>query len=135
MAAWRCLSLPLWLICLMYALLCYVQRGAFYRAMGLLTVASPCALVMVPLAYVSAIAAIASRSAELSPCCSAAAAAVAGCPLPAVNWALAFHHPAVSRFPRRGILARGGRVLGALSPVCHSALLTHHCHPPLAGAS
>lgn len=37
------------------------QRGAFYRAMGLLTVASPCALVMVPLAYVSAIAAIASR--------------------------------------------------------------------------
>lgn len=40
-----------------------LQRGAFYRAMGLLTVASPCALVMVPLAYVSAIAAIASRSA------------------------------------------------------------------------
>ena len=40
-----------------------VQRGAFYRAMGLLTVASPCALVMVPLAYVSAIAAIASRRA------------------------------------------------------------------------
>lgn len=38
-----------------------LQRGAFYRAMGLLTVASPCALVMVPLAYVSAIAAIASR--------------------------------------------------------------------------
>ncbi|KAL4859036.1 putative cadmium/zinc-transporting ATPase HMA1 [Chlorella vulgaris] len=37
------------------------QRGAFYRAMGFLTVASPCALVMVPLAYVSAIAAIASR--------------------------------------------------------------------------
>lgn len=37
------------------------QRGAFYRAMGLLTVAAPCALVMVPLAYVSAIAAIASR--------------------------------------------------------------------------
>ncbi|GAB4823392.1 hypothetical protein N2152v2_010438 [Parachlorella kessleri] len=37
------------------------ERGAFYRAMGLLTVASPCALVMVPLAYVSAIAAIASR--------------------------------------------------------------------------
>lgn len=37
------------------------QRGAFYRAMGLLTVASPCALVMTPLAYVSAIAAIASR--------------------------------------------------------------------------
>jgi Cd2+/Zn2+-exporting ATPase len=37
------------------------ERGALYRAMGLLTVASPCALVMVPLAYVSAIAAIASR--------------------------------------------------------------------------
>lgn len=36
-------------------------RGALYRAMGLLTVASPCALVMVPLAYVSAIAAVASR--------------------------------------------------------------------------
>ena len=37
------------------------QRGALYRAMGLLTVASPCALVMVPLAYVAAIAAAASR--------------------------------------------------------------------------
>ena len=37
------------------------ERGALYRAMGLLTVASPCALVMVPLAYVSAIAAVASR--------------------------------------------------------------------------
>lgn len=37
------------------------HRSALYRAMGLLTVASPCALVMVPLAYVSAIAAIASR--------------------------------------------------------------------------
>lgn len=38
-----------------------VERGALYRAMSLLTVASPCALVMVPLAYVSAIAAAASR--------------------------------------------------------------------------
>ena len=38
-----------------------VDRGALYRAMSLLTVASPCALVMVPLAYVSAIAAAASR--------------------------------------------------------------------------
>jgi len=37
------------------------ERGALYRSMGLLTVASPCALVMVPLAYVSAIAAVASR--------------------------------------------------------------------------
>jgi len=37
------------------------ERGAFYRAMTLLTVASPCALVMVPLAYISAIAAAASR--------------------------------------------------------------------------
>ena len=37
------------------------QRGAVYRAMGLLTTASPCALVLVPLAYVSAIAAITSR--------------------------------------------------------------------------
>mmetsp|Transcript_14470 Transcript_14470/g.43757 ORF Transcript_14470/g.43757 Transcript_14470/m.43757 type:complete len:906 (-) Transcript_14470:1020-3737(-) len=37
------------------------QRGAMYRAMGLLTTASPCALVLVPLAYVSAIAAITSR--------------------------------------------------------------------------
>ena len=36
-------------------------KGAMYRAMGLLTVASPCALVMVPMAYVSAIAALASR--------------------------------------------------------------------------
>ena len=36
-------------------------RGALYRAMGLLTTASPCALVLVPLAYVSAIAAITSR--------------------------------------------------------------------------
>ena len=34
---------------------------AIYRAMGLLTTASPCALVLVPLAYVSAIAAITSR--------------------------------------------------------------------------
>ncbi|KAK9826478.1 hypothetical protein WJX81_003446 [Elliptochloris bilobata] len=38
-----------------------VSRGAAYRALGLLTAASPCALVAVPLAYVSAIAAIASR--------------------------------------------------------------------------
>jgi heavy metal translocating P-type ATPase len=37
------------------------ERGSLYRSMGLLTVASPCALVMVPLAYVSAIAAVASR--------------------------------------------------------------------------
>lgn len=37
------------------------QRGAFCRAMGLLTVAAPCALVLAPLAYVSAIAAAASR--------------------------------------------------------------------------
>lgn len=35
--------------------------GAVYRAMGLLTTASPCALVLVPLAYVSAISAITSR--------------------------------------------------------------------------
>ncbi|KAL3159617.1 putative cadmium/zinc-transporting ATPase hma1, chloroplastic [Trebouxia sp. C0009 RCD-2024] len=34
------------------------QRGAFYRAMGFLTTASPCALVLVPLAYVSAIGAV-----------------------------------------------------------------------------
>lgn len=46
---------------LLLCLLRLLQRGAFYRAMGFLTVASPCALVMVPLAYVSAIAAIASR--------------------------------------------------------------------------
>lgn len=38
-----------------------VTKGALYRAMGLLTVASPCALVMVPMAYVSAIASLASR--------------------------------------------------------------------------
>ena len=37
------------------------QRGAFYRAMGFLTTASPCALVLVPLAYVSAIGAVTSR--------------------------------------------------------------------------
>lgn len=40
------------------------QRGAFYRAMGFLTTASPCALVLVPLAYVSAIGAVTSRSAS-----------------------------------------------------------------------
>ena len=40
------------------------QRGAFYRAMGFLTTASPCALVLVPLAYVSAIGAVTSRSAH-----------------------------------------------------------------------
>jgi len=39
-------------------------RGAAYRALGLLTAASPCALVAVPLAYVSAIAAIAGRRAR-----------------------------------------------------------------------
>lgn len=38
-----------------------VQVGAVYRAMGLLTTASPCALVLVPLAYVAAIAAISFR--------------------------------------------------------------------------
>lgn len=37
------------------------QRGALYRALGLLTTASPCALVLVPLAYVSAIAAVTNR--------------------------------------------------------------------------
>ena len=37
------------------------RRGALYRALGLLTTASPCALVLVPLAYVSAIAAVSSR--------------------------------------------------------------------------
>jgi heavy metal translocating P-type ATPase len=36
-------------------------RGALYRAMGLLTVASPCALVLVPMAYVSAIATLATK--------------------------------------------------------------------------
>lgn len=39
------------------------QSGAFYRAMGFLTAASPCALVLVPLAYVSAIGAVTSRQA------------------------------------------------------------------------
>lgn len=42
------------------------QRGAFYRAMGFLTTASPCALVLVPLAYVSAIGAVTSRLRLLS---------------------------------------------------------------------
>ena len=37
------------------------ERGALYRAMGLLTAASPCAVVLVPLAYVSAIAAVSRR--------------------------------------------------------------------------
>jgi hypothetical protein len=37
--------------------------------MGLLTTASPCALVLVPLAYVSAIAAITSRCQTLTACC------------------------------------------------------------------
>ena len=45
------------------------QSGAFYRAMGFLTAASPCALVLVPLAYVSAIGAVTSRqAAELYNC-------------------------------------------------------------------
>ena len=60
-----------------------LQRGAFYRAMGLLTVASPCALVMVPLAYVSAIAATASRCVgclawHVSPAASPASPCLAG---------------------------------------------------------
>ena len=38
-----------------------LQVGAVYRAMGLLTTASPCALVLVPMAYVAAIAAISFR--------------------------------------------------------------------------
>ncbi len=42
------------------------QRGAFYRAMGFLTTASPCALVLVPLAYVSAIGAVTSRLPSLT---------------------------------------------------------------------
>lgn len=37
------------------------QRGALYRSIGLLSTASPCALVLVPLAYVSALAAISNR--------------------------------------------------------------------------
>lgn len=37
------------------------ERGVLYRAMGMLTVASPCALAMVPLAYVAALAAITRR--------------------------------------------------------------------------
>lgn len=37
------------------------ERGALYRAMGLLTAASPCAIVLVPLAYVSAVAAVTRR--------------------------------------------------------------------------
>lgn len=37
------------------------SRGALYRAIGLLTTASPCALVLVPLAYVAALAAITKR--------------------------------------------------------------------------
>ena len=41
------------------------QRGVFYRAMGLLTTASPCALVLVPLAYTAAVGAITARWAAL----------------------------------------------------------------------
>ena len=37
------------------------QQGALYRALALLTTASPCALILVPLAYVSALAAITKR--------------------------------------------------------------------------
>jgi len=37
------------------------QQGAVYRALALLTTASPCALILVPLAYVSALAAITKR--------------------------------------------------------------------------
>lgn len=43
-----------------------VQRGVFYRAMGLLTTASPCALVLVPLAYTAAVGAITARWAALN---------------------------------------------------------------------
>lgn len=43
------------------------QRGAVYRAMGVLTVASPCALVVVPCAYIAAIACISFRWAGQSP--------------------------------------------------------------------
>ena len=46
-------------------LICMLQVGAVYRAMGLLTTASPCALVLVPMAYVAAIASISFR------CCTA----------------------------------------------------------------
>lgn len=38
--------------------------GSLYRAMGVLTAGSPCALVLVPLAYVCALAAATSRCAE-----------------------------------------------------------------------
>jgi cation transport ATPase len=50
---------------LLLPLLCGVpffgERGALYRAMGVLTAGSPCALAVVPLAYAAAIAAVASR--------------------------------------------------------------------------
>lgn len=36
-------------------------RGAVYRAMGVLTAGSPCAVVLVPLAYICAIATITRR--------------------------------------------------------------------------
>ena len=42
------------------------QRGAIYRSIGLLSTASPCALVLVPLAYISALAAVSNRYASAS---------------------------------------------------------------------
>ena len=62
------------------------QRGAFYRAMGLLTVASPCALVMVPLAYVSAIAAVAYRQDPGAPCRIVGISWLPACLLGCVHW-------------------------------------------------
>ncbi len=53
------------------------DRGALYRAMGVLTAGSPCALALVPLAYVCAIAAITARGVLVKS--GAALDALAGC--------------------------------------------------------
>jgi hypothetical protein len=93
------------------------QRGAFYRAMGLLTTASPCALVLVPLAYVSAIAAITSRCGFVG---AIKRTETLGLPGLNASFCTAMRQPWVHsamymvHFGRRGMLIKGGKVLDAL---------------------
>ncbi|KAL6767541.1 HMA1 [Auxenochlorella protothecoides x Auxenochlorella symbiontica] len=77
-------------------------RGAAYRALGLLTVASPCALVMAPLAYVAAVAALASRGVLVAG--GAVLDAAAGCTLLALDktGTLTAGAPRVARVSRLG---------------------------------
>lgn len=82
------------------------QRGAWYRAMGILTVASPCALVMVPLAYTSAIAAVTQRYAPIYTCIRVCCGFLS--------------HPCCQSLPHivsctRGVLLKGAAILDALA--------------------